>query len=65
MSLSKDNILHCKRQSFRKAETDRADTRIIAPKLMSDAILKLYINTAYHNSEIKSLIKYRFDKAYE
>lgn len=33
--------------------------------LLSDAILKPYTNTAYHNEELKSLTRYRFDKVKE
>ena len=33
--------------------------------LMSDVDLKSYSNTAYHNEELKSLTRYRFDKVKE
>ena len=33
--------------------------------LLSDAGLKPYTNTAYHNEELKSLTRYRFDKVQE
>ncbi len=32
---------------------------------MSDVSLKPYTNIAYHNSELKSLTRYRFDKVKE
>lgn len=38
------------------------DARTIAAMLLSDAGLKPYTNTAYHNEELKSLTRYRFDK---
>ena len=37
----------------------------IAMMLMSDVDLKSYSNTAYHNEELKSLTRYRFDKVKE
>ena len=33
--------------------------------LLSDAGLKPYTDTAYHNGELKSLTRYRFDKVKE
>ena len=54
-----------KSQSLRKTKTDRVDARTIASMLMSDMSLKPYTNIAYHNSELKSLTRYRFDKAKE
>src|SRR5699024_1596980 len=33
--------------------------------LLSDAGLKPYTDTAYHNEELKSLTRYRFDKVQE
>ena len=38
---------------------------MIAYMLMSDSSLKPYTNIAYHNSELKSLTRYRFDKVKE
>ena len=46
-------------------KTDRVDARTIASILMSDMSLKPYTNIAYHNSELKSLTRYRFDKVKE
>lgn len=54
-----------KSQSLRKTKTDRVDARMIATMLMSDVSLKPYTNIAYHNSELKSLTRYRFDKVKE
>ena len=54
-----------KSQSLRKTKTDRVDARTIASMLMSDVSLKPYTNIAYHNSELKSLTRYRFDKVSE
>ena len=54
--------LYRKSLSLRKAKTDRVDVRTIAFMLLSDAGLKPYTNTAYHNEELKSLTRYRFDK---
>ena len=48
--------------SLRKTKTDRVDARMIASILLSDTGLKPYTNTAYHNEELKSLTRYRFDK---
>ncbi len=54
--------LYRKSLSLRKTKTDRIDARIIAAMLMSDVNLKSYTDTAYHNEELKSLTRYRFDK---
>ena len=54
--------LYRKSLSLRKTKTDRVDARTIAAMLLSDAGLKPYTNTAYHNEELKSLTRYRFDK---
>lgn len=54
--------LYRKSQSLRKTKTERVDARTIASMLMSDVSLKPYTNIAYHNSELKSLTRYRFDK---
>ena len=39
--------------------------KAIASMLLSDAGLKPYTDTAYHNEELKSLTRYRFDKVKE
>ena len=54
-----------KSQSLRKTKTDRVDARTIASMLMSDVSLKPYTDISYHNSELKSLSRYRFDKVKE
>lgn len=54
--------LYRKSLSLRKTKTDRVDARMIASMLLSDAGLKPYTDTAYHNEELKSLTRYRFDK---
>ncbi len=51
-----------KGQSLRKTKTDRVDARTIASMLMSNVDLKPYTSIAYHNSELKSLTRYRFNK---
>ena len=57
--------LYRKSLSLRKTKTDKVDARTIASMLMSDVSLKPYTNLAYHNSELKSLTRYRFDKVSE
>ena len=57
--------LYRKCQTLRKTKTDRVDARTMASMLMSDVSLKPYTNIAYHNSELKSLTRYRFDKVKE
>ncbi len=57
--------LYRKSLSLRKTKTDRVDARTIAAMLLSDAGLKPYTDTAYHNEELKSRTRYRFDKVKE
>ena len=57
--------LYRKSLSLRKTKTDRVDARTIATMLVSDVDLKSYTDTAYHNEELKSLTRYRFDKVHE
>lgn len=57
--------LYRKSLSLRKTKTDRIDARMIAAMLMSVVDLKPYTDTAYHNEELKSLTRYRFDKVKE
>ena len=57
--------LYRKSLSLRKTKTDRVDARTIATMLLSDVGLKPYTSTAYHNEELKSLTRYRFDKVKE
>ena len=48
--------------SLRKTKTDKVDARAIANIIMSDVSLKPYSDTLYHNEDLKSLSRYRFDK---
>jgi transposase len=57
--------LYRKSLSLRKTKTDKVDARTIAMMLMSDVNLKSYSDTSYHNEELKSLTRYRFDKVKE
>lgn len=57
--------LYRKSLTLRKTKTDRVDARMIASMLLSDVGLKPYMDTAYHNEELKSLTRYRFDKVRE
>ncbi len=57
--------LYRKSLSLRKTKTDKVDARTIAMMLMSDVNLKSYSGTSYHNEELKSLTRYRFDKVQE
>ncbi|MCI8599812.1 MAG: IS110 family transposase [Lachnospiraceae bacterium] len=54
--------LYRKSLSLRQTKTDKVDARTIAFMLMSDVNLKSYSDTSYHNEELKSLTRYRFDK---
>ncbi len=51
--------------SLRLTKTDKVDARTIASMMMSDVNLQSYSNTSYHNEELKSLTRYRFDKVKE
>ncbi len=57
--------LYRKSLSLRKTKTDKVDSRTIATMMMSDMNLKSYSDTSYHNGELKSLTRYRFDKVKE
>ena len=57
--------LYRKSLSLRQTKTDKVDARTIAFMLMSDVNLKSYSDTSYHNEELKSLTRYRFDKVKE
>ncbi len=57
--------LYRKSLSLRQTKTDKVDARTIASMLMSDVNLKSYSDTLYHNEELKSLTRYRFDKVKE
>ena len=57
--------LYRKSLSLRKTKTDKVDSHTIASMIMSDVNLKSYSDTSYHNEELKSLTRYRFDKVKE
>ena len=57
--------LYRKSLSLRKTKTYKVDSRTIATMMMSDMNLKSYSDTSYHNEELKSLSRYRFDKIKE
>ena len=57
--------LYRKSLSLRQTKTDRIDARTIASMLMSDLDLKSYTDISYHNEELKSLTRYRFEKVSE
>ena len=63
------NLLHAnlyrKSLSLGQTKTDKVDACTIASMLMSDVNLKSYSDTSYHNEELKSLTRYRFDKVKE
>ena len=54
--------LYRKSLTLRKTKTDKVDASSIAMMLLSDKTLKPYSDTSYHNEELKSLTRYRFDK---
>lgn len=54
--------LYRKSLSLRKTKTDSIDARTIATMLMSDVVIKSYSDIAYHNEDLKSLTRYRFEK---
>ena len=57
--------LYRKSLSLRMTKTDKVDAHTIASMIMSDVNLKSYSDTSYHNEELKSLTRYRFDKVNE
>ena len=57
--------LYRKSLSLRKTKTDKVDAHTIASMIMSDVNLKSYSDTSYHNEELKSLTRYRFEKVKE
>ena len=57
--------LYRKSLSLRKTKTDKVDARTIAHMLMSCVDLTPYTRALYHNEELKSLTRYRFDKVSE
>lgn len=54
-----------KSMTLRKTKTDKVDARTIANMIMSDVSLKPYTDKLYHNEDLKSLTRYRFDKVKE
>ena len=54
-----------KSTSLRRTKTDKVDARTIAAMLASDVVLTSYTAISYHNEELKSLTRYRFDKIQE
>ena len=63
------NPLHTSRyrkgKTLRETKTDKIDARNIAKMLISEKELKPYSEASYHNEELKSLTRYRFDKVQE
>lgn len=57
--------LYRKSPSHRQTKTNKVDAMTIASMLMSDVNLKSYSDTSYHNEELESLTRYRFDKVKE
>jgi len=57
--------LYRKGQSLRKTKTDKVDASMIAMMMLTDRTLKPYSDVSYHNAELKSLTRYRFDKVHE
>lgn len=51
--------------SLRQTKTDKVDAHTIALMMMSRVNLQSYSDTSYHNEELKSLTRYRFDKVKE
>lgn len=51
--------------SLRKTKTDRVDAKAIATMLHSGVVLESYSSTLYHNDQLKSLTRYRFNKVRE
>ena len=51
--------------SLRLTKTDKVDARTIALMMMSGVNLQSYSDQSYHNEELKSLTRYRFDKVQE
>lgn len=51
--------------SLRQTKTDKVDAHTIALMMMSGVNLQSYSDSSYHNEELKSLTRYRFDKVKE
>ena len=54
-----------KSTSLRRTKTDPIDARTIATMIATGVVLSPYTPTSYHNEELKSLTRYRFDKVQE
>ena len=57
--------LYRKSLSLRQTKTDKVDSRTIAMMLMSGLDFQSYSSASYHNEELKSLTRYRFEKVQE
>ncbi len=57
--------LYRKSLSLRLTKTDKVDCKTIALMLMSDVDFQSYSAASYHNEELKSFTRYRFDKVQE
>ena len=57
--------LYRKGLSLRKTKTDKVDASSIAMMLITDNTLKPYSLSSYHNEELKSLTRYRYDRVRE
>lgn len=57
--------LYRKSLSLRQTKTDRVDSKTIAMMLMSGIHFQSYSSASYHNEELKSLTRYRFEKVRE
>ena len=57
--------LYRKSLGLRQTKTDKVNARTITSMLMSNVNLKSYSDTSYHNEELKSLTRYRFNKVKE
>ena len=57
--------LYRKSLSLRQTKTDKVDSKTIAMMLMSGMDFQSYSSASYHNEELKSLTRYRFEKVQE
>lgn len=57
--------LYRKSLSLRQTKTDKVDCKTIALMLMSGVDFQSYSAASYHNEELKSFTRYRFDKVQE
>lgn len=57
--------LYRKSLSLRQTKTDKVDSKTIAMMLMSGMDLQSYSAISYHNEELKSFTRYRFEKVRE